>query len=109
LHRDKILSGVDIISEELDAQIAKKIMGIASDPRSELSTNCQMESLRPYSSDIAAAWEVLDKMEERGYVWRMDTCLVGFSPIEGPPVLHRHSVKHGVPEAICRAALKAVG
>ena len=97
------------MSGELDVQVENKIMGFASGQQSKISTNRQTGFLKPYSSDIAAAWEVLEKMEERGYVWRMDTCLVGFSPIEGPPVLHRHSVRHGVPEAICRAALKAVG
>lgn len=97
------------MSEELDTQVAKKVMGLGPSLPSHTSVNCPVESLKPYSSDIMAAWEVLEKMEERGYGWRMDTCLVGFSPIDGPPVLHRHSIKHGVPEAICRAALKAVG
>lgn len=69
------------------------------------------------STDIAAAWEVVKKLDPKWWPevgrmhndggWYCEICLGGNAPVEvGPPIRH---VAKTAPLAICLAALKAVG
>jgi Phage ABA sandwich domain len=46
---------------EVDVLVAEKVMGLA-----RLHLHVMSEDLRPYSTDIAAAWEVVEHMRTRG-------------------------------------------
>lgn len=98
---------------ELDALIAEKVFG-----DKPIRTDCEVYNrhggwLRPYSSSIEAAWEVVEKMTARpGF--ELD-CQI--TPAKGPGGLGWYcnfgDSRHGeygetAPHAICLAALKAV-
>lgn len=126
---------------ELDALIAEKVMGLHSwvrrnedDPGCSIcgkGENTGHRSYPYYSTDIAAAWEVLDKFttnyskssdpdgygiklehrtENTGEMW----LVTGVWTTSGPPYEDMDDEKFTVeaataPLAICLAALKAVG
>lgn len=113
---------------ELDALVAERVMGLTSfkhdgydgecakcgfewDPhRGGPGTACPIPD--PYSTDIAAAWEVVEKLCASGKGFTLEH--PGFSP--GTPDIHvfasfgmsPYMVAETAPLAICRAALKAV-
>jgi hypothetical protein len=126
---------------ELDALIAEKVMGWTdieedeSDPNTRYSWNEAFIGLDPtapgcfrsipcYSTDMAAAWEVLEKMQAQGYRWcllirdelKSDTRILPYAEF-----LHYGKYAPGkvdtcvfaedesMPLAICLAALRAVG
>ncbi len=69
----------------------------------------------PYSADIAAAWEVLLKLKEKGFTWMMGETdyKKDYIVVElGLEIITRNnhnSIAETAPLAICRAALKAMG
>lgn len=103
---------------ELDALVAEKVMGCGG---GEYGENCQRTDcshVRDYSTSIAAAWEVVARLERvpiglssrMGDSWRLVKTFHGpmrldvMTPggiVEGPEA-------DTAPLAICRAALKAV-
>jgi hypothetical protein len=97
---------------ELDALVAEKVMGYKTAPIPD------GETANPpnFSTDITAAWQVVEKMRERGYRLGLRTWV---RSAEGEAVFvdpkrERASEGNGafdasVPLAICIAALRAVG
>lgn len=124
---------------EMDALVAEKVMGLtvvpdlisgsgfrATDMSRPSAFQPELEPpmplfeanpIKPYSTDIAAAWEVvekirlnatLDHIEERHEaegVWVVQFC----AKTSNEPWWHEHAYGDTVPLAICRAALLAVG
>lgn len=115
---------------ELDALVAEKVMqvsvckcpsegdlrisafGVDSKGWFKGCERCRKEHPRRYSEDIAAAWEVVEKLKGgfsldtdhgKPASWCVNWIVVGETP--------KHVVAHGdtAPLAICLAALKAVG
>jgi hypothetical protein len=117
-------------SRELDALIAEKVFGI--DVKWEDKIPCDGEpyftsdnervegyylnELKCYSTDIAAAWGVLEKVCE-GTDWSpqvgLKSCMLfgGFVNDWGPKPTKTIIIKEteSAPHAICLAALKAIG
>ena len=98
---DKLEAGL-----ELDALVAEKVMGwfVAKGPHSPTSPP---DLIPRYSTDIAAAWEVVEKMIDQGrrFVINNNFSRTMFiADFCGRDVLEKTA-----PLAICRAALKAVG
>jgi hypothetical protein len=108
---------------ELDALVAEKVMGYPGAAVGGWS-NPHVTPL-PYSTDIDAAWSVVEHMARDGFafsLWRSDgngsRSLAGFNCPLGPCEKHGNPYDnwHGsrdiradtVPLAICRAALEAV-
>lgn len=94
---------------ELDALVANKVTGFT--PTS--TTNCRYD-YPPYSTDIAAAWEVVEKMGGEvgspgdGPYQRKDKW-AAFIPCPGKDNGGKWGYGDTAPHAICLAALKAVG
>lgn len=93
---------------ELDLLVAEKVMGYQlfdSELANEgLSNSLHVADIPKYSTDIAAALGVVEKMKDAGFscgVFREKwVCLIG--NVSGPDC-------NTAPHAICLAALKAVG
>jgi hypothetical protein len=112
---------------ELDALVAEKIFNLPQTLWREGKSNLNEDGSgliilgvmpEPYSTDIAAAWEVVGKLKTLGFVVGVD---IGNSDLSAC-VIAVVSKKHGdirevvateahesAPHAICLAALKAVG
>jgi hypothetical protein len=93
---------------ELDLLVAEKVMGdtiIRREQDNEIISYC-----KPYSTDIAAAWEVVEKMKEENileiHVLRQSGVEIFFYDLEGD---RRRIIADTAPHAICLAALKAKG
>lgn len=103
---------------ELDALVAEKVLGyrLVGDGQMEIPPTRGLRPIPSYSEDVAAAWEVVEKLKElapptanpeieitawRGHV-RVD--LLGFG--YDFPVIEE--MADTAPHAICLAALKAV-
>jgi hypothetical protein len=98
---------------ELDALVAEKVMGI-----SRRSLELIPEELKPYSTDIGAAWDVVEhvrmKLEFYHFSFHTgDEFEVEFSRLDGRFLQGEDTIAMGraktAPLAICLAALKAVG
>jgi hypothetical protein len=96
--------------EELDVQIAEKVMGCIHEERGTCFKH------KAYSTDIAAAMEVVAKILEEKY-WMFDmrssspgVGMVWFCETIGPEPGQdaRFSTLAELPRAICEAALKTV-
>ena len=106
------------MSRELDALVAEKVMGLPclDIPPSD-GRDCPRCGCPSYSIDIAAAWEVVEKMEAcpyphgaeigSAYVDGLDGYIVAFGR-GGPEPIDVAEFAVTAPLAICRAALKAV-
>lgn len=108
---------------ELDALIAEKVMGpdFACDNCGELlGCGCLIteigSGLPPYSTDISAAWEVVDKMIEnpepqRHGIVRIEVNIeqYRYQAWFGPHHKNTICLADTAPHAICLAALKAKG
>ena len=115
---------------ELDALVAEHVMGIKVIRSPKFKDPCIAEkrhlrnlpwvmcSVEPYSTDIAAAWEVVEKFEYRTIVFRHDVKLWGVElSLEWADPRDEHYPHNDpfygdgltAPHAICLAALKAVG
>jgi len=96
---------------ELDGWVAEEVMGIKTLVRAGLITGEDEVPLLAYSEDISAAWQVVDRMEELGFYFRLDSWGVEFyaSSVD----MSKNTVTFGalasrlVCEAICKAALLA--
>jgi hypothetical protein len=84
----------------------------------EKGSSCQWQQIPLYSTDIAAAWQVVEKMQSvtpGGDIhiecldgeWEVSTCHGAFTPL-GADGWRDFSAADTAPLAICRAALKAV-
>lgn len=109
---------------ELDALVAEKVMGFIIPLNLRHSVNWgggppiivgdKTLNIPRYSSDIAAAFEVVKKMGELGYTchaeWKgSDRVYAGSAEVSFVKCIY--TVGHAVgemPESICRAALKAL-
>ena len=106
---------------ELDALVAEKVMGWRMDDNKHLnlawdpkrSPNDGLRCIPDYSTDIAAAWEVVEKLDtlalSRGDIADISVWVAQFVT-EGPgyPV-NIQAIAKTPTHAICLAALKAVG
>jgi len=109
------------MNRKLDSEIAEKVMGldVTKVPGGKWEdfyyTSPGRVAVKPYSSDISAAWEVVAKLREGG-VWM--ECYAGYSDTEVSIGWYCHIHAHEgsvsaddpylAPMAICKAALKAV-
>lgn len=91
---------------------AQQEVWTSSDHREWWCRSCG--TLPSFSSDIAAAWTIVEKMRERGFSCELYVCLDGnkatFKHVESI-VAHAIALDPrdgGMPLAICRAALKAL-
>lgn len=103
---------------ELDALVAEKVMGYPGDGNVWYVTGdyANPDSIPEYSTDIAAAWEVVEKMKHSSWSFSIrssDDCEAEFSLNDGKFLQNADTVGMGrgdtAPYAICLAALKAVG
>lgn len=97
---------------ELDALIAEEVMGwriFPDGPNGEMHTidanqcECHEYDIPHYSTDIAAAWKVVEKLSQIGSVFKDENPFWGCALASG-------EIIQGVsaPHAICLASLKAV-
>ena len=94
---------------ELDILVAEKVLGLIKD---DVDRNLFKAAPRRYSTDISAAWELVEKMLERG------GCEIGcYADKSGGKWFEVNVITmngevtvtaHTVSEAICKAALLAV-
>ena len=107
---------------ELDALVAEKVMGLRFVWRSQLTdhygynagvwtiptkwgTMDLTEEPPRYSTDIAAAWEVVEKMREDGFLVALYRSAGAWIADTNPG----YGKSDTAPHAICLAALRAVG
>lgn len=111
----------ELEGRELDCAVAEEVMGlrICHDPGCAawggLHEFDEGEEIPHYSTDIAAAWEVVDRMKEVGRFPEIRFGYDGWYAIHhegdhhcGHPCVKAGATESTPPEAICRAALKAV-
>lgn len=99
----------------LDALVAEKVMGWKSTGMLELSVTdeepwldenqCEKWCTPKYSTDIAAAWKVVEKFSSR---FSMSRDALGWHA-NMTPFVGGDCIADTAPHAICLAALKAVG
>lgn len=117
---------------ELDALVAEKVMGInavdwvtgkefpiTSAIEALALSEAQINQIPRYSTDIAAAWQVVEKLGGVQLSSGLQNCIACFLVDGEPdadgniPILRRESYSeigmHSTAHAICLAALKAVG
>jgi len=94
------------MNETLDAQVAEKVMGILLMPHGDRAM--VDEKPKPYSTELTVAWEVVERMKELGFAMGLTSdCFAWFLDSDGEEVAR---AQEDMPaEAICRAALQAVG
>lgn len=107
----------EMSARERDALVAEKIFGTPLDPYRPgwvIDGNIRTY-LKNYTTDISAAWEVVEKMRERGHdfdagAWnKMKPVWSARFPKEDVNNSHYDSLGDTAPEAICKAALRTVG
>lgn len=111
------------VGRELDALVAEKVMGLnirpvvheyGLSPQLKLApgsinyvgTYTEIPEVPPYSTDIAAAWGVVEKLRERGFGFSLNDGWIAWF-LAGRSDWHADA--ETAPHAICLAALKAVG
>ena len=104
---------------ELDALVAEKIMGLGQYHTPEThyevigcGAGCSFCIPPPYSTDIAAAWQVVEKLSMSGF-WIIKSCRVSAPGkddwIEWDVMYqNQRAIADALPFAICLAALNAV-
>ena len=99
---------------ELDALVADKVIGmdLVEDTQLQLPRYYLPEYDRTihrdvplYSSDISAAWEVLEYMQDSGWSWDMK--MNNLAKEVEVRIGRGQAVSKSVPEAICKSALIA--
>jgi hypothetical protein len=118
--------------KELDALIAEKVMGGIRPKNVNQITNFDVSAgtitvggvwqYPRYSADIAAAWEVVEKLSSKGYTFECAyqndgivgsiSCMITFVSLsneEIPTTMSSTYMGDSVPLAICLAALQIVG
>lgn len=102
-----------LTGRDLDRAVAEKVFGIES-PAARAILTIQETYLRAFSGSIFEAWLVMEKMRERGWDSRIEQARVGWGVrfFRSVPFEERLTVGQAVelsaPEAICRAALRAI-
>ena len=104
---DKLEAG-----RELDALIAEKVMGYECVCDEEpvdcpIHNKADLYTLRPYSTDIAAAWGVVEKLRLFVMPWGLDEWCAANQRDERLAFSDILESGETAPLAICRAALKA--
>ncbi len=113
---------------EMDALIAEKVMGIELPKwifqEHGLTTKTSREVVPDYSTDIAAAWQVVEKMRSNGYFYEVteniedpsiycamfvDRSTSYYDTYESGWSNEQWAAASTAPHVICLAALKAVG
>jgi len=104
---------------ELDALVAEKVMGWKKLNDTGLSWRSPDEgfsNLPYFSTDISAAWQVVEKMRETRWIevhstidgeWAAFYTPIGTTDMN--QAIHEYAKASTAPLAICRAALKAKG
>lgn len=104
-------------SRELDAEVARKVFGwpeahiervYYAEAGSILAYQEEGPELPPYSTDIAAAWLVVDELVGRGMWYAIDGVRLGL-PVRVTFSFGWEVEAATVAVAICRAALAACG
>ena len=113
--RDEILNMP--AGRELDVLVANKVLGIVPTKWHPLENPWDEIPLRPYSTDIAAAWKVVERLHEKGFYTGFYRNGKGATDKRGN-FIENWGVDIGcvieladqptLPLAICRAALLAV-
>jgi hypothetical protein len=100
---------------ELDALVAEKVMGICVSTGWEdiypvvAGVTCVTNPIRPYSTDIAAAWEVVEKaLAPKGYNVGPLYEGNGWWVVQDAGCGMEIAIAETAPLAICLAALNAV-
>lgn len=91
------------MSEVTDELVAREVMGLV--PR--------YWTIHPFTTDIASAWQVVERMEALGYQWIADRWEEGpigwtFDKCVDGRLSSGHGHADSAPAAICAAALAAV-
>lgn len=115
---------------EIDALVAERVMGwtnmwraesgqvFGSDPEADCRHECKAHSPENYSTDIAAAWQVVEKIVGDQYSWKFELKFISGRPAPGRIWATFTRWKDGeqfegwsneAPKAICLAALKSLG
>lgn len=112
---------------EIDSLIATKVMGwkiltckgikIIAPPDydgPDMMINADIKVIPSYSTDISAAWQVVEKMQEYGYILMLDATTtseyyISFVGLKDGSHISFFGNANTAPMAICRAALKCVG
>lgn len=100
---------------ELDAAVAERVMGLQLQTVAKnhpfLADGTPLIAHPPaYSTEIAAAWRVLDRLTSRAYTATVFVYLIGVTcRIECAGEVITQANAATAPHAICLAALKAVG
>lgn len=106
---------------ELDALVAEHVMGyecVCSDEPVDCPVHYaeDLDTLLPYSTDIAAAWPVVERMRELRWVFSLCTlnagdfyCIFKVHEFSSRPSAIHDARADTAPHAICLAALRAVG
>lgn len=104
---------------ELDLLIADKVMGIKFEDCKPVAIGFKDNDFKGlhYSTDISAAWEVVEKVQSIGRNLEMfhrvlphGKCYVAGFPAQGEQAgLYAAKIQETASHAICMAALKAVG
>jgi hypothetical protein len=100
---------------DMDALVAEKLMGWKYHPKWNVFTSPNGlendgSTIPNYSTDIAAAWKVVEKMTKiKGYGFSCDWVephyLIEFEFYTNPSNLRFINIDSSIPIAICRAAL----
>lgn len=117
---------------ELDALIAEKVMGLdviisthEYNKLNDVGTASSREPIKSYSTNISAAWEVVEKFNRGDYNEKMVSCCIDIEicdcpigdfkdgnwvsvSIYSPSQIKVQAFGKTAPHAICLAALKAV-
>lgn len=106
--RDKILSMA--AGRELDALVAEKVMGV---PVTANKKRFKYTHIAPFSTNISAAWEVVEKIDPDNRILISDVIGGGFTCYikwyrGGIDTMLVTATSPTAPEAICKAALLAV-
>ena len=92
---------------ELDALVAEKVMGLVKGSFGWINSDTAIPIALPlYSTDIAAAWEVVERFKD--WDWKLYSHGEGESFVIYKDGTHYEATAPTAPLAICRAALKAV-
>jgi hypothetical protein len=107
---------------ELDALVAEKVMGLepcqchtGTGDLDEICGLCFTDTLKHYSTDIAAAWQVVKKLYDDGWEWELREEILSSEAIAIKSKARYGKTEAGrwlsstMPHAICVAALNAVG
>jgi hypothetical protein len=110
--RDEILNMP--AGREMDALVAEKVMGWRLHPHKThwMTNNNNFRRIGTFlpSDDISAAWEVVEKMKEKGRLYLIVSDDIGYKAeiLLNDPVPMATAQCDTAPLAICRAALLAV-